>query len=131
AGQSRIRRGRTGRRRRHPHAVRHAPRYNGQGRTPRRRRSRRIGRRASLARARYPVRRSRILHGKGLLIMSEAGRTDIATRFMNASPERVYAAMVDPDALVAWLPPEDMSGIMHSFDGREGGGYRMELVYGD
>jgi uncharacterized protein YndB with AHSA1/START domain len=63
--------------------------------------------------------------------MSGAGRTDIAARLVNASPESVYAAMVDPDALVVWLPPEGMSGIMHSFDAREGGGYRMELVYGD
>lgn len=63
--------------------------------------------------------------------MGGAGRTDSASRLVKASPERIYAAMVDPDALVAWLPPEGMSGIMHQFDAREGGGYRMELVYAD
>lgn len=63
--------------------------------------------------------------------MAGAGRTDTAFRVLKASPGSVYDAMVDPDALVMWLPPEGMSGIMHQFDAREGGGYRMELVYGD
>ena len=63
--------------------------------------------------------------------MSGAGRTDTASRLLGASPELIYAAMIDPDALVVWLPPEGMTGIMHAFDAREGGGYRMELVYGD
>ncbi|WMT87885.1 SRPBCC family protein [Pelagibacterium sp. 26DY04] len=63
--------------------------------------------------------------------MTGAGRTDTASRLIHASPELVYAAMIDPDALVAWLPPEGMRGVMHAFDAREGGGYRMELIYGD
>lgn len=33
-------------------------------------------------------------------------RTDKASRVIAASPERVYAALVDPDALTTWLPPE-------------------------
>jgi uncharacterized protein YndB with AHSA1/START domain len=31
-------------------------------------------------------------------------RTDIASRLIAAPIERVYAAFVDPDGLVAWLP---------------------------
>jgi uncharacterized protein YndB with AHSA1/START domain len=31
-------------------------------------------------------------------------RTDRA-RMIAATPEKVYAALVDPEALVAWLPP--------------------------
>jgi len=45
--------------------------------------------------------------------------------------ERVYAALVDPDALVAWLPPEGMSGRFERFDARPGGSYRMVLTYAD
>ena len=55
--------------------------------------------------------------------------TTRTARFVRARPERVYAAFTDPDALVAWLPPGEMSGTMHAFDARVGGGYRMSLFY--
>jgi uncharacterized protein YndB with AHSA1/START domain len=42
--------------------------------------------------------------------------------------ERVYAALVDPDALIAWLPPEGMSGRFERFDARPGGSYRVVLT---
>ena len=58
-------------------------------------------------------------------------RTDTASRVIAAPPERVYAAFVDPDALVAWLPPGDMSGRFERFDARPGGSYRMVLTYAD
>jgi uncharacterized protein YndB with AHSA1/START domain len=45
--------------------------------------------------------------------------------------EGVYAALVDPDALIAWLPPEGMSGRFEHFDARPGGSYRMVLTYAD
>ena len=51
---------------------------------------------------------------------------------MIAAPlEGVYAALVDPDALIAWLPPEGMSGRFEHFDARPGGSYRMVLTYAD
>src|SRR5262249_39381033 len=31
--------------------------------------------------------------------------------------------------LLAWLPPGEMTGKIHAFDGRVGGGYRMSLFY--
>ncbi|HET6953591.1 MAG TPA: SRPBCC family protein [Acidimicrobiales bacterium] len=58
-------------------------------------------------------------------------RTDRASRVIAAPPERVYAALVDPDALVAWLPPGGMSGRFERFDARPGGSYRMVLTYAD
>jgi uncharacterized protein YndB with AHSA1/START domain len=58
-------------------------------------------------------------------------RTDTASRVIAASPDRVYAALVDPDALVEWLPPETMSGRFERFDARPGGSYRMVLTYTD
>ena len=48
-----------------------------------------------------------------------------------ASPERVWAALIDPKALMAWLPPGGMTGRFERFDARPGGSYRMVLTYGD
>lgn len=56
-------------------------------------------------------------------------RTDSAYRVIAASPDRVYAALVDPDALTAWLPPEGMTGRFERFDFRPGGSYRLVLTY--
>lgn len=47
------------------------------------------------------------------------------------STDRAYAALVDPGALVAWLPPEGMSGRFTRFDARPGGSYRLVLTYAD
>jgi uncharacterized protein YndB with AHSA1/START domain len=58
-------------------------------------------------------------------------RTDKATRVVAAPPERVYAALIDPDALLAWLPPDGMSGRFERFDARPGGSYRLVLTYAD
>ena len=52
-----------------------------------------------------------------------------ASRTIEASPEAVYAAFMDPAALVEWLPPGRMTGRIHAFDGRVGGGYEMSLFY--
>jgi uncharacterized protein YndB with AHSA1/START domain len=41
----------------------------------------------------------------------------------------VYRAIVDPDALAKWLPPGDMTGVVHAFDAREGGSFRLSLRY--
>jgi uncharacterized protein YndB with AHSA1/START domain len=37
--------------------------------------------------------------------------------------------MVDPEALLAWLPPGEMTGRFERFDARPGGSYRMVLTY--
>lgn len=58
-------------------------------------------------------------------------RTDEASRVIAALPERVYAALVDSDALTVWLPPEGMSGRFDRFDPRPGGSYRLILTYKD
>src|SRR5438046_10704410 len=58
-------------------------------------------------------------------------RTDRASRVMAAAPARVWAALVDPEALTAWLPPGEMTGRFERFDARPGGSYRMVLTYSD
>jgi uncharacterized protein YndB with AHSA1/START domain len=56
-------------------------------------------------------------------------RTDVASRVISASPENVYDALIDPDALTAWLPPAGMSGRFEHFDARRGGSYRLVLTH--
>src|ERR687891_935299 len=58
-------------------------------------------------------------------------RTDTASRVIAAPTDRVYAALIDPDALAAWLPPAGMSGRFERFDARPGGSYRLVLTYAD
>lgn len=51
---------------------------------------------------------------------------------MVAAPvAQVYAALIDPDALQAWLPPDGMTASFERFDARPGGSYRMVLTYSD
>lgn len=59
--------------------------------------------------------------------MSE--RIDTASRLIRATPEKVYSAFVDPERLMAWLPPEGMTGRADLFEPWEGGRYRIELSY--
>src|SRR5215212_1882536 len=58
-------------------------------------------------------------------------RTDTASRVIAAPLDRVFAALVDPEALTAWLPPDGMSGRFERFDARPGGSYRLVLTYQD
>ena len=58
-------------------------------------------------------------------------RVDTAERLIAADPERAFAALVDPDALAEWLPPDGMTGRIEHFDLRPGGSYRMVLTYTD
>lgn len=58
-------------------------------------------------------------------------RQDRGSRVIAAPLERVYAALVDPDALAAWLPPAGMTGRFDRFDLRPGGSYRLVLTYLD
>ncbi len=58
-------------------------------------------------------------------------RTDTGWRVIAAPPERVFAALVDPEALATWLPPDGMRARFERFDARPGGSYRMVLTYDD
>jgi uncharacterized protein YndB with AHSA1/START domain len=58
-------------------------------------------------------------------------RVDRASRVVEATPDRVYAALVDPDALSQWLPPAGMRAEFERYDAQPGGGYRMVLTYLD
>lgn len=58
-------------------------------------------------------------------------RTDSASRVVAAPVERVFAALIDRDALTTWLPPEGMQATFERFDARPGGSYRLVLTYVD
>ncbi len=58
-------------------------------------------------------------------------RTDRASRLIKAPQQTIYRALVDPDAIVSWLPPTGMKGLIHVFEPWAGGTYHMTLVYKD
>jgi uncharacterized protein YndB with AHSA1/START domain len=53
-------------------------------------------------------------------------------KFIHPLPKcgrKLYRAFTDPAVLTVWLAPGDMTGEVHSFDYRVGGGYQMSLYY--
>lgn len=52
-----------------------------------------------------------------------------SSKFIKATPEALYRAFTDPAALAIWRVPGDMTGQVHHFDYRVGGGYQMSLYY--
>ena len=50
---------------------------------------------------------------------------------MDAPVSRVFAALVDRNALEAWLPPDGMTARFERFDPTPGGSYRLVLTYVD
>lgn len=49
-------------------------------------------------------------------------------RVLQAPPERVYRAFLDPDAMAKWLPPHGFTGKVHEMDARVGGSYKMSFT---
>ena len=49
-------------------------------------------------------------------------------RVLRATPERVYRAFLDADAMAKWLPPHGFTGKVHHLDARVGGSYKMSFT---
>jgi uncharacterized protein YndB with AHSA1/START domain len=49
-------------------------------------------------------------------------------RVLRATPERVYRAYLDADAMAKWLPPNGFTGKVLHIDARVGGSYRMTFT---
>lgn len=49
-------------------------------------------------------------------------------RVLKATPDRVYRAFLDPDAMAKWLPPNGFTGKVHHMDARVGGTYKMSFT---
>ena len=47
---------------------------------------------------------------------------------LRTTPERLYRAFIDPDAMVKWLPPNGFTGKVHHMDARVGGTYKMSFA---
>lgn len=51
------------------------------------------------------------------------------SKVIRAPRGALYRAFIDPAALAVWQVPGEMTGKVHEFDARVGGGYRMSLFY--
>src|SRR5438046_10227750 len=49
-------------------------------------------------------------------------------RVLRATPERIYRAFLDADAMVKWLPPNGFTGKVHHLDAKVGGSYKMSFT---
>ena len=49
-------------------------------------------------------------------------------RVLRTTPEKVYRAFLDADALVKWLPPNGFTARVDHIDARVGGTYRMSFT---
>ena len=49
-------------------------------------------------------------------------------RVLRTTPERLYRAFIDPDAMVKWLPPNGFTGKVHHMDAKVGGSYKMSFT---
>ena len=49
-------------------------------------------------------------------------------RVLRATPERIYRAFLDPDAMAKWLPPNGFTGKVHQLDAKVGGTYKMSFT---
>jgi uncharacterized protein YndB with AHSA1/START domain len=48
-------------------------------------------------------------------------------RVLATSPEKVYRAFTEADALAKWLPPNGFTCTVHSFDAKVGGSFKMSF----
>ena len=63
---------------------------------------------------------------KGQMIMSTIAVS--LHRVLRATPERVYRAFLDADAMAKWLPPNGFTGKVHHVDAKVGGTYKMSFT---
>jgi len=49
-------------------------------------------------------------------------------RVLRATPERVYRAFLDPDAMVKWFPPNGFTAKVHQIDAKVGGAYKVSFT---
>lgn len=64
----------------------------------------------------------RIWYGPGM-------STTQITRHIRAPREKVYRALLDPDAVARWKVPDGMTCRVHAFEAREDGAFRISLTY--
>jgi len=73
----------------------------------------------------------------GFVVMAKTSSNNIMTttdtntirlhRVLRATPERVYRAFIDADAMAKWLPPNGFTGKVHHLEAKVGGTFRMSF----
>ena len=49
-------------------------------------------------------------------------------RVLRASPQKVYRAFVEPEAIAKWIPPNGFTCTVHKMDAKVGGMYKMSFT---
>ncbi len=49
-------------------------------------------------------------------------------RVLRTTPEKLYRAFIEPDAMAKWLPPHGFTCKVHQMDPRVGGTYKMSFT---
>ena len=49
-------------------------------------------------------------------------------RVVRATPEKIYRAFLDADAMAKWLPPNGFTGKVHHMEAKVGGTYKMSFT---
>lgn len=49
-------------------------------------------------------------------------------RVLRSSPEKVYRAFIEADAMTKWIPPNGFTGKIHHFDAKVGGTFKMSFT---
>ena len=55
------------------------------------------------------------------------GQTIRLHRVLRTTPDKIYRAFLEPDALAKWIPPYGFTCTVHSLDAKVGGGFRMSF----
>lgn len=50
-------------------------------------------------------------------------------QYLKAPRAAIYRALIDPRAIAQWRVPDGMSAVVHAFEAREGGVFRISLTY--
>ena len=48
-------------------------------------------------------------------------------RVLTTTPEKIYRAFIEPDAMAKWLPPNGFTCTVHHLDAKPGGSFRMSF----
>lgn len=49
-------------------------------------------------------------------------------RVLRATPEKIYRAFLEPEAMAKWLPPHGFTCKVHAMEAKVGGSYRMSFT---
>ena len=57
-----------------------------------------------------------------------SGNTVKLHRVFKTTPDRLYRAFLDADAMCKWLPPHGFTGRVHQIDAKVGGSFKMSFT---